>query len=248
MAWLRRKTALKRYTRNAEFVFILGMHRSGTSCLAGSLERCGLFLGEVSRHNHHNIKGNYELRTAKHIHDQILTANGGTWCQPPAHIMVNRGQKQILKNIAGQLCSHQPCGLKDPRLLLLLDIWVEIVDSYALVGTFRHPVAVAESLAERNQIPEKQAYSLWLRYNTELVRWHQMYHFPLVEFELSDVEAYQRTIVALIKTLDLKPDLAQLHEFIISELDHYRSLGKPVPTVCQEMYAYLRRHCYQLIT
>ena len=29
------------------FVFVLGMHRSGTSCLAGCLEHCGLHLGDV---------------------------------------------------------------------------------------------------------------------------------------------------------------------------------------------------------
>ncbi|WP_173204579.1 hypothetical protein [Sphingopyxis sp. BSNA05] len=36
------------------FVLILGMHRSGTSCLAGALERCGLHLGDVRRTGTHN--------------------------------------------------------------------------------------------------------------------------------------------------------------------------------------------------
>jgi hypothetical protein len=58
------------YTRQATFVFILGMHRSGTSCLAGSLERCGLFLGDVSRSNVSNPRGTHELSEVRRAHGQ----------------------------------------------------------------------------------------------------------------------------------------------------------------------------------
>jgi len=243
--WLCRKITLPKSPRNTEFVFILGMHRSGTSCLAGSLERCGLFLGKVSHHNLHNIKGNHELKTARLAHDQIFTANGGSWYQPPVYITVNRNQKKTLKEIAAQLTKHLPCGIKDPRLVLLLDIWTEIIDSYTFVGTFRHPVAVAQSLARRNQISRDEAYKLWLRYNAELIRWHKMYHFPLVEFDLSDVEAYRKTTAAFAAMLGLNPNFTQLYEFITPGLDHNRSPGKPVPAICRETYVYLQQHRYQ---
>ena len=41
-------------------ILILGMHRSGTSCLAGSLQQQGVYLGEVHEWNPHNLKGNRE--------------------------------------------------------------------------------------------------------------------------------------------------------------------------------------------
>ena len=41
-------------------VAIVGMHRSGTSCLAGCLEDLGLTLGKVNRAAPHNLKGNNE--------------------------------------------------------------------------------------------------------------------------------------------------------------------------------------------
>jgi len=41
-------------------LIILGMHRSGTSALAGSLEGAGLNLGPVSTHEVDNAKGNRE--------------------------------------------------------------------------------------------------------------------------------------------------------------------------------------------
>lgn len=241
----------KGYSCEADFVFILGMHRSGTSCLTGSLERCGLFLGDVVRQSsqyNDNAKGSHELKVAMRIHDEILATNAGSWYQPPACIRVNKQQKKTLKEIVAQLVEKLPCGIKDPRLILLLNIWTEIVDSYTMVGTFRHPVAVVSSLVKRNQMPENEAYNLWLQYNTELVRWHKMYHFPIIEFDLSRVNRYLETIVSFATTLRLSPNLSQLYEFITPNLDHNCATGKPVPESCQEMYAYLKHHCYRAIS
>ena len=39
-------------------IFVLGMLRSGTSCLTGILEEAGLFLGDVKRKSRFNAKGN----------------------------------------------------------------------------------------------------------------------------------------------------------------------------------------------
>ncbi len=43
------------------FVLNLGMHRCGTSCLAGCLERCGLHLGDVRRTGRHHARGYYGI-------------------------------------------------------------------------------------------------------------------------------------------------------------------------------------------
>lgn len=54
----------------ASTVLILGMHRSGTSCLAGSLQEAGLYLGEVNTAAPHNAKGNRESRDCKFSCDE----------------------------------------------------------------------------------------------------------------------------------------------------------------------------------
>jgi len=41
-------------------MLILGMHRSGTSCLAGCLQAAGLISGEVNIQAMYNAKGNRE--------------------------------------------------------------------------------------------------------------------------------------------------------------------------------------------
>jgi hypothetical protein len=231
------------------FVFILGMHRSGTSCLAGSLEQCGLFLGEVRRSGKHNAKGNRELPAAMSLHYQILAASGGFWRHPPHRITVLPQHKQALKKIAAQLAARAPCGLKDPRLLLLMDVWLDVIGSFAvspiLVGTFRHPGAVAQSLVKRNKMSEHEAHTLWLWHNTELVRLHQVYRLPLIEFDLLDAQAYCQTVADLATALELEPNMAHLSEFVSAKLDHNRFLKLPVPAMCQEIYAYLQHHRYQ---
>ena len=227
------------------FVFIVGMHRSGTSCLAGGLEACGLYLGDVSRSNRFNAKGNRELKPAMLLHNRILIANGGSWRDPPGHVSVSREHKEALGKIARQLSEQVPSGLKDPRLLLLLDTWLMFVDSFALVGTFRHPAAVARSLARRNLMPEQEAYGLWLRYNAELIRWHERYHFPLIEFDLSDAETYCRDVAAVATEMGLQPEMARLREFVTPEMDHYQYREMPVPAICGEAFAYLRSCRYR---
>jgi len=233
------------HPRQSGFVFILGMHRSGTSCLAGGLEACGLYLGDVSRSSRFNAKGNREFKPATQLHNRILIASGGSWRDPPGHVSVSQEHKEALGKIARQLCEQVPCGLKDPRLLLLLDTWLELVDSFALVGTFRHPVAVAASLARRNVMPEEEACDLWLRHNAEIIRWHRRYRFPLIEFDLSDGEAYCQDVAAVATEMGLHPDTALLREFVTPEMDHYQYRHKPVPAICGEVFAYLRRHRYR---
>jgi len=64
-------------------VAVLGMHRSGTSWLAGSLQDLGLEMGEVSTRDPHNLKGNRESPVLMEIHDGVLVDSGGSWKRPP---------------------------------------------------------------------------------------------------------------------------------------------------------------------
>lgn len=43
---------------NNNVVIVLGMHRSGTSCLTGLLQQAGVALGNVVKEAAHNKKGN----------------------------------------------------------------------------------------------------------------------------------------------------------------------------------------------
>ncbi|MGQ9652844.1 MAG: hypothetical protein ACUVXD_02145 [Thermodesulfobacteriota bacterium] len=229
------------------FVFILGMHKSGTSCLAGALERCGLFLGPVSQRALRDPDGFlYEHEEAVRIHSRILAANGGTWYRPPARIVIDERAKTKIRKIAQQLSRHVPCGLKDPRLLLLLDAWTETVGSWALVGTFRHPSSVVRSLLRRTPgLVEEMAWEMWSAYNEQLVRRHRSNPFPIIEFDLGDSEAYCRAVAAAAMELGLSPDMACLREFVRPQLLEREGRDEPTPEPYREVYAYLKEHRYR---
>ena len=71
-------------------ILILGMHRSGTSCLAGSLQQRGLFLGEVYEARPHNRKGNRENQRIMDLNNAVLATSDGAWDRPPARLSWER--------------------------------------------------------------------------------------------------------------------------------------------------------------
>lgn len=159
-------------------VLILGMHRSGTSCLAGALDLCGLHLGDVRRTGRHNAKGYFERPDVVQINDRILGLSGGAWNDPPAVARVHPHLSQQIAVLAKDMTADRPGGLKDPRLLLVLDAWTTAAAvPMRFVGTFRHPMAVAASLHARNGVRLEQGLALWLEYNSRLMDWHQAHAF-----------------------------------------------------------------------
>lgn len=64
-------------------VIVLGMHRSGTSSLMGSLIQAGLHVGQVNLSAPHNRKGNREYGRIVALHGNLLQSSGGSWDEPP---------------------------------------------------------------------------------------------------------------------------------------------------------------------
>ena len=198
------------------------MHRSGTSCLAGALRACGLHLGDVTWRNRHNPKGHFEARELAALHDQILGAADAHWSMPPeGEIEVHPAFKIALRDHALSLAKNRPCGMKDPRTLLLLSTWRKLAPRpLRLLGTFRHPAAVAASLKARNGISIEDGLDLWQRYNNRLLAAHHDDPFPLVAYDLSDPGAYRGTVLAMAQSLGLRPSSWRLRRFVRQALDH----------------------------
>lgn len=190
-------------------VMILGMHRSGTSCLAGSLQQRGLHLGEVFERNPANPKGNRENPAIMRLNDLVLARNGGSWREPPPAIRwdaeLARARDAIIDRF---VAADRPVwGFKDPRSLLLLDFWLEGLGSHriAFVGSFRHPWAVASSLQSRDGLPAAEGLALWALYNErllDLVRGGA--DVGLVCFD-ADAREYARTLDRVADRLGLPP-------------------------------------------
>jgi len=188
-------------------IIVLGMHRSGTSCLTGSLEQAGLYLGDVNRTAPYNAKGNQENRTIMDLNDAVLSGSGAAWDHPPKSPPVwSKEHRDLRDKILASYPDDQIIGFKEPRTLFTLDGWLEAIPETGLVGTFRHPLAVAKSLQSRNGFPLGRGFDLWLSYNRRLLAVSQTRELPLINFDLP-TDHYQSALRTICEKLDLTPPL-----------------------------------------
>ncbi len=173
-------------------VLILGMHRSGTSCLAGSLQEAGLYLGEVNTAAPHNAKGNRESHAIMDLQDSVLRANGGAWDAPPERVVWSAEHQARRDAIIATYPTDRLWGFKDPRTLLTLEGWLERLSTARFVGTFRHPLAVAASLQARNGFSIEKSLALWETYNRRLLEIQKRFGFPLLCFDWPPERYHQR--------------------------------------------------------
>ncbi len=168
-------------------IIILGMHRSGTSCLTGSLKTCGLNLGSVSDFNKYNQKGNQENPEVFRLNEALLLHNQSAWNKPNKKELewdesFEKRRDNVLKTYNDL---PKPWGFKDPRMLLTYKFWQHSLPNHSLIGSIRHPKAVAMSLAARKNlsVPMESGYNLWKVYNQNLIKIYQERPFPIVNFD-----------------------------------------------------------------
>jgi hypothetical protein len=108
-------------------------------------------------------------------------------------------------------------GFKDPRTLVTLEFWREVLPELAFAGTFRHPRLVAESLARRNGSSIERWLGLWADYAERLLALHDQHPFPIVRFDVGE-DAYRRALAVVVSALGLpgRPSL----EFFEPTLRH----------------------------
>jgi hypothetical protein len=183
-------------------VCVLGMHRSGTSCLTGSLQEAGLFLGDCHTWNPHNLKGNRENQNFVDLHDDILQENGGAWDAPPRDAVWSERHSRWAFDLLRDNASMPVFGFKDPRALLVLAGWKAVFPHIEFVGICRHPNEVVRSLAKRGAIEREKALHLWYTYNRVLYREYKKKPFPLLCFD-DDEEVLQDKISRVAVQLEL---------------------------------------------
>lgn len=220
---------------------ILGMHRSGTSWLAGSLEQLGLALGEVSEADPHNVRGNRESAVLMEIHEGVLRDNGGSWKRPPARVAWSPERRAALAAHIGEMNGRYPLwGFKDPRALLLMDEWRrQVPEGLVRVGIYRHPRAVHRSLASRNaRFTPRRSFRVWRAYNRRLVEEHRREPFPLLRFDVAKESLFAGLVdAAAVVGLDVSGDPSA---FFDESLVHNREASaEPVPWRCRTLWGYL---------
>jgi GT2 family glycosyltransferase/glycosyltransferase involved in cell wall biosynthesis len=150
------------------------MHRSGTSAIAGFLNKMGIALGsKLMLPNEYNAKGYFEnadiVRTNDHIlqtldsawDDLFLLEEG--WWQRPQMLSHRVAVKEIINK---EFSENELFCIKDPRISILLPFWISILQELDIKIYFlipmRQPIEVAESLKERNGFSIQKGLLLWM--------------------------------------------------------------------------------------
>jgi hypothetical protein len=155
-------------------VVVLGMHRSGTSAVAGSLIDAGLhacLAADLLTASADNASGHWESLAVNAENDAVLAAVGHTWQSPPGpdtdwtSAEAVRRREPLARTMFDWLHPTTPWLVKDPRLCLTLPFWLRALGRRpAVVVVLRHPVAVARSLSTRDGIAVGDALALCERY------------------------------------------------------------------------------------
>jgi len=186
------------------------MHRSGTSCLTGIMQRLGIELGEVFTQNDFNKKGNRENARIVNLNEALLRLNGGAWNSPVVATnwddrFTNERDEIITELSSG---STGDWGFKDPRTMFTLDLWLEALPDMKFIGTFRHPYRVALSLNNRDDTPIETGMELWRQYNERLIELHGKAAFDIVDFD-AEPQDYLDDVIGKLVRLGVTPSRAE---------------------------------------
>lgn len=161
-------------------ICVAGMHRSGTSLIAGALQLAGVDLGpeeQLMSPKGDNPRGFFENLDVVQVNDDLLAQLGGSW-QDPAPVPdgwhlredIQSYRQRIRELVEQQFGEAEHVAWKDPRISLLLPVWVPDAGVGEVVLVLRDPRQVVRSLTDRSKLDEFQAARLWTRYTASLLR------------------------------------------------------------------------------
>ncbi len=165
-------------------VVVFGMHRSGTSAAVGILEDLGFTVpGTVAPEGKgDNKRGTRELAELTLLTNRVLQINASSWYEPPQTAVRYFKRHVADRNRIIKLCAGKRCVLKDPRMLLMLDLWDGLL--IRPIGIVRNPIDVAESLLRRGEpLTRQQCIALWKTYNRALLNFAQNHDCPIAFFD-----------------------------------------------------------------
>jgi hypothetical protein len=136
-------------------VLVLGMHNSGTTMLAQILHHSGLFLANNAAHCESHFFSLF-------INDRLIMGGGTAWAQVPIMTVEQvLARREVVEPLVRQYWRMDyiqwgydgcgPWGIKDPRLCVVLPLYLEMFPAARLLLIRRDPDDVAASLAHRSK-------------------------------------------------------------------------------------------------
>ena len=158
-------------------IFVLGMHRSGTSALTGILSMLDIYLAKTTKGDNSNEKGYFENTKIQELNDDVFLSINSSWDDDFFNIKkldeFNNNIDRFKVIIEEDFKYSSIFAIKDPRICFLFPIWEKVLKDMDIdikvILPYRNPIEVANSLNKRNDMPLEKSILLWA------------YHFLLAE-------------------------------------------------------------------
>lgn len=235
-----RVTAAAPEALKSRCLMVLGMHRSGTSALAGALTLLGATPPATQMAAHaSNPKGFFESIPVRDFNDRLLAAAGSSWKDwrgidpswfdsPQARTL----QAEAVEILDAEFGDAGLFVLKDPRICRLLPFWRAVLAARGTgllaLHTHRHPQEVAGSLDTRYGFHPGFTHLLWLRHtlDAEAASRGLMRHFTsYVQLLNNPDREIARIALCFDLALPVEASKGDVRAFLSPELRNHRSAG-----------------------
>jgi hypothetical protein len=228
-------------TRSRMCIIVAGTHRSGTSAAT----RVVNLLGADITHKRAaaapgiNDRGYWESIAIFPIHDELLHGLGSSWDDPfplaggwTETSVAQLTKHRIIAEMEEDFADSSLFVVKDPRLVHLLPLWLEIFDELQIepivVIPFRNPLEVALSLYERDRIPMAKSNLMYVHGNLEVELASRGRRRVWIHYEqlLADWHGFAETLRTVVGPRLAIPDsetIAEIDNFLTRDLHRNRS-------------------------
>ncbi|MDD2223442.1 MAG: hypothetical protein PHF42_08400 [Pseudomonas sp.] len=234
---------------------VLGMHRSGTSAMAGVLSRTGFGVGaSLLPANQHNPRGYFENKLLVDENNALLERLRSAWddVRPlpldalAQHLASSDNRvryKALLETeLSGSGGVDQGYVLKDPRLCRVLPLWQPVWQDLGwnprYILMLRHPDEVVASLQHRDGMAPEHGYLLYVAYLLDAERYTRTCQRTVVLYEqlLNSPDIVWQKLTAEIQLPAVSPDRwTQAVELLTPELRHHQAVGSETLSLGQDL-------------
>ncbi len=184
-------------------IVVLGMHRSGTSLVAGVLHHLGVNMGkEMLGGDRFNPFGHFENKKIIKLNEEILKEAGGSWYAPPSSEKILKVREKFKNKIKEIIESEKSklWGFKDPRTSLTIELFLPFLENPYFIVCYRNKREIIKSLIRRDKMNFEYASRLIDLYYERITKFFEA-HRDLRRINVKYEEMMRKPRVVLEKII-----------------------------------------------
>lgn len=233
-------------------VFVLGMHRSGTSAITGALQKIGVALPqELMPPQADNPKGYFEGVRVMQLNDQFLADLHSNWDDTRFAVsisehLINKHVDQVKAFIEEEFSYTKIFAIKDPRLCITFPLWekalLDLGIDVKILLPHRNPFEVAHSLKSRNNFSTEKSLLLWVKHFLQAEKYSRTYPRCFLGFD-QFVNNFSKEINKICDFVEIEKESKVIDEiyseFLDKELKHHsldlKNVAENIPTFLKKL-------------